>query len=125
MQKKYPVIDIIATGNNIKSIMQSRNITVKDIQQFLGLETPQSVYHWLNGRNMPTIDNLYALSELFQMPIDAIIIGNRKYTPDQNKCNIEIYENYNCRSDLYDRMRFYLLLYYFYISKNRTSKVIS
>ena len=125
MQKNYPVIDIIATGKNIKNIMQSRNITVKDIQQFLGLETPQSVYHWLNGRNMPTIDNLYALSELFQMTIDAIIIGNRKYTPEQNTCNIEIYENYNCRSDLYDRMRFYLLLYYFYISKNRTSKVIS
>ena len=125
MQKNYPVIDIIATGKNIKNIMQSRNITVKDIQQFLELETPQSVYHWLNGRNMPTIDNLYALSELFQMPIDTIIIGNRKYTPDQNKCNIETNENYNCRSDLYDRMRFYMLLYYFYISKNRTSKVIS
>lgn len=125
MQKNFPVIDIIATAKNIKNIMQSRNVTVKDIQQFLELETPQSVYHWMNGRNMPTIDNLYALSELFHMPIDAIIIGNRKYTPDQNKCNIEIYENYNCRSDLYDRMRFYLLLYYFYISKNRTSKVIS
>lgn len=27
---------------------------------------------------MPTIDNLYALSQLFQMPIDAIVRGNRR-----------------------------------------------
>lgn len=26
---------------------------------------------------MPTIDNLYALSELLQVPIDAIVRGNR------------------------------------------------
>lgn len=26
---------------------------------------------------MPTIDNLYALSELFQMPIDDLVCGNR------------------------------------------------
>ena len=26
----------------------------------------------------PTIDNLYALSQLFQLPIDAIMCGNRK-----------------------------------------------
>ncbi|MBE5924383.1 MAG: helix-turn-helix transcriptional regulator [Lachnospiraceae bacterium] len=122
MGKQYPVIDIDATAKNIKNIMYSRNITVKDIQRFLGLETPQSVYHWLNGRNMPTIDNLYALSELFQMPIDTIIIGNRKFNTDQNKSIIEVYENYICRGDLYDRMRFYLVLNYFYISKNRMSK---
>lgn len=27
---------------------------------------------------MPTIDNLYALSELFQIPIDEMVCGNRK-----------------------------------------------
>lgn len=32
---------------------------------------------WLNGLSMPTIDNLYALSELFQMPIDDLVCGNR------------------------------------------------
>ena len=37
----------------------------------------QSVYRWTDGVNMPTIDNLYALSELLQVPIDAIVRGNR------------------------------------------------
>lgn len=32
---------------------------------------------WTDGVNMPTIDNLYALSELLQVQIDAIVCGNR------------------------------------------------
>jgi hypothetical protein len=40
-------------------------LNVKDIQGFLELSTSQSIYHWFDGRNLPTIDNLYALSELF------------------------------------------------------------
>lgn len=79
MKKKYPVIDMARTGQNIKHIMQLKGLSVKDIQEFLELSTPQSIYHWFNGRNLPTIDNLYALSELFHLPVDALLIGNRKY----------------------------------------------
>lgn len=57
--------------------MQQRGLSVKDVQSFLELSTPQSIYHWFDGRNLPTVDNLYALSELFQIPMDAIIVGNR------------------------------------------------
>ena len=34
--------------------------------------------HWFEGRNLPTIDNLYALSALFHVPVDALICGNRE-----------------------------------------------
>lgn len=79
MKGTYPVIDIARTGQNIKRIMQVKGLTVKDIQEFLELSTPQSIYHWFDGRNLPTVDNLYALSELFHLPVDALLIGNRKY----------------------------------------------
>jgi transcriptional regulator with XRE-family HTH domain len=79
MQRKYPVIDMVRTGQNIKRIMQTRGLTVKEIQEFLKLSTPQSIYHWFDGRNLPTIDNLYALSELFHLPVDALLKGNRQY----------------------------------------------
>ena len=85
MKKRYPVIDIERTGQNIKHIMQMRGMTVKDIQLFLGLSTPQSIYHWLEGRNLPTLDNLYALSELFCLPIDELIKGNGKFEYRQIK----------------------------------------
>jgi transcriptional regulator with XRE-family HTH domain len=79
MEKKYPVIDMARTGQNLKRIMQARGMTVKDIQEFLELSTAQSIYHWFDGRNLPTIDNLYALSELFQLPMDHLLRGNRQY----------------------------------------------
>ncbi|MGN0425063.1 MAG: helix-turn-helix domain-containing protein [Acetatifactor sp.] len=79
MKRKYPVIDMERTGQNIKRIMIQHGFAVKDVQEFLRLNTPQSIYHWFDGRNLPTIDNLYALSELFHVPIDALLIGNRKY----------------------------------------------
>lgn len=75
----YPTIDMKATGMCIRRIMNQRKFTVKDVQKYLNLSSVQSIYHWLNGQSVPTVDNLYALSELFQLPVDAMIVGNRKY----------------------------------------------
>lgn len=74
----YPIIDKEKTGRRIRELMAARNISVRDVRDCLLLESVQSVYYWLNGRSIPTIDNLYALSELLQVPIDAMICGNRK-----------------------------------------------
>ena len=73
----FPIINKRETGINIRRIMDQHGATVKEVQEYLGLGSVQSVYHWLNGISMPTIDNLYALSDLFQTPIDAIVCGNR------------------------------------------------
>ena len=73
-----PVIDKKKTGIHLRRIMDERGLSVKDIQQYLGLGSVQSVYHWLNGLSMPTIDNLYALSDLFQIPVDDMLCGNRR-----------------------------------------------
>ena len=73
----FPIIDKRETGINLRRIMDRRGISVKDVQDYLGLGSEQSIYAWLNGRNMPSIDNLYALSELLQIPIDTIVRGNR------------------------------------------------
>ena len=73
----FPLIDKRETGVNLRRIMDMRGITPKDVQEYLGLSCVQSVYRWTDGVNLPTIDNLYALSELLQIPIDAIVRGNR------------------------------------------------
>jgi len=72
-----PLINKRETGINLRRIMDKCGLTAKEVQQYLGLGCVQSIYRWLDGVNMPTIDNLYALSELFQVPIDAIVCGNR------------------------------------------------
>ena len=73
----FPLINKRETGVNLRRIMDMRGITPKDVQEYLELGCVQSVYRWTDGVNMPTIDNLYALSELLQVPIDAIVRGNR------------------------------------------------
>ena len=82
MNTYYPVICAKKTGDRIKQIIQMRRITIKDMQKMLGLKTAQSVYHWLEGRSIPSVDNLYALSELLRVPMDSILRGNRRYRND-------------------------------------------
>lgn len=85
----FPVIDKRETGICLRRIMDEQGFTVKDVQEYLGLGSVQSVYHWLNGLSMPTVDNLYALSHLFQMPVDDMICGNRdKIYTDENQARI-------------------------------------
>ena len=83
----FPLINKRETGVNLRRIMDMHGITPKDVQEYLGLGCVQSVYRWIDWINMPTIDNLYALSQLFQVPIDAIVRGNR--TPIVQKVSIE------------------------------------
>ena len=80
----FPIIDKKKTGIQLRKIMDEHGFAVKDIQQYLGLSSVQSIYHWLNGISMPTVDNLYALSELFQMPVDDMLCGNRQFMRDES-----------------------------------------
>lgn len=80
---KRPVIDLQATGKQIKTLMDASGITVRDLQEIVGFYYPQAVYAWLNGRNLPTVDNLLILSELFGVTMDQIVI--RKYVEVEGK----------------------------------------
>ena len=44
--KKFPVIDMRATGTRIKEIRSSQNFTVQEISEYMGFENPQAVYKW-------------------------------------------------------------------------------
>lgn len=78
MNEKYPHIDAYRTGQNIKWIMRFKGFTVRDLQAYLSLSVPQTIYRWFEGRNLPSIDNLYALSGLFGVPMDALVAGDRE-----------------------------------------------
>lgn len=61
----FPTINKKETGVNLRRIMDMRGVKPKDIQEYLGFGCVQSVYRWLDGVSMPTVDNLYALSVLY------------------------------------------------------------
>lgn len=73
-QRIFPVIDPIATGKNIVRLRQERGLSVRDLQAYFGFEEPQAIYKWQWGKTMPSLDNLYALATLLEVPMDTIIV---------------------------------------------------
>ena len=71
--RPYPVIDPRATGENILLHRIEKGYTVLDVQRYLNLACPQSVYHWQAGRALPNIENFYALSVLFGTTVNELI----------------------------------------------------
>ena len=71
---RYPVIDLVATGNNIKRLRLERGLTVRDLQSYFGFEEPQAIYKWQKGQSLPTVDNLYALGSLLGVSMDDILV---------------------------------------------------
>ena len=70
----YPVISVYATGKKIKQIRRERAVTVADVCRFLGGISEQAVYKWEQGKSIPSTDNLYALSHLFQVHMEEMIV---------------------------------------------------
>jgi len=91
----YPIIDPERTGKQIKVYMLEKGISVRQIQEYLGLTSVQTVYHWLEGISMPNIDNLYALSQLFQVEVDELICGTKKRLSTEERKRLERLKRYN------------------------------
>ena len=70
---KIPVIDVPKTGTKINLLRKKANLSVKDIQEVFGFESPQAIYKWIHGRNLPTMDNLIILAEILNVTIDDIL----------------------------------------------------
>ena len=70
----FPVVNMKQTGQNITLLREQRGISVKQLQGMMGFATPQAIYKWQHGESLPTVDNLVALSAIFAVPIDAILI---------------------------------------------------
>ena len=71
---KVPVIDLRATGQNIKNLRVAAGISVRDLQAVLGFTNPQAIYKWQNGDCMPSIDNLVILAAVLGVTVDQILV---------------------------------------------------
>ena len=71
----FPEIDKDKTGERIRFLVELRGLSVKDVCRTLSLGCVQAVYKWLDGVNLPSLDNMYCLSILLQVPIDALVCG--------------------------------------------------
>ena len=74
----YPNIDLKATGNRIKQLRKERNLRVTDISDYMGFLEPQAVYKWQRGESLPSVDNLFALSRLFETSMEDILMEHEE-----------------------------------------------
>lgn len=65
---------MVKTGKNIVRLRKINGLTIKDIQDAMGFNTPQAIYKWMRGEAIPSVDNLVILSELFDTAIDEILV---------------------------------------------------
>ena len=69
----FPVINTVATGQNINRMRIEAGMTVRNMQDVFGFTTPQAIYKWIHGTAMPTIDNMVILAAMFGVTVDDII----------------------------------------------------
>lgn len=70
----YQPIDQIKTGMKLKKMLKAAGYSVKDIQKYLHLSCPQSIYRWFKGKILPSVDHLYALSRLLNVHMEDLLV---------------------------------------------------
>ena len=74
-------IDLRATGRAIKDKREAAGLTVQDVQNYFGFEYPQAVYKWQQGKSLPSVDNLLALSRLLRVPMEDLLVYEGQEVP--------------------------------------------
>ena len=62
------------TGKRIRRLLAECGITVRDVQEELELDSPQSVYKWLKGKALPSLDNLLVLGCMLDLPVEQLLV---------------------------------------------------
>lgn len=75
-------IDAVETGKRIQELRKRKGLRVVDISDFMGFYEPQAVYKWMRGDSLPTLQNMFQLSQLFETTIDDIIRCSEE--PEEN-----------------------------------------
>lgn len=101
MKDKKLNIDMKRTGLQIKAILLENGYSVKDIQDYLHLSCPQSIYRWFRGEALPSVDNLFRLSMLLKVHMEVFLVNGLR-SEEMSVC--EMGTPYKCRLQSYYEM---------------------
>ena len=66
-------IDTETVKENIRQFMKNEALTVADLKELLGFDSTQAIYRWRSGRGIPSIDSLFKMSSVFDIPMEDFI----------------------------------------------------
>ena len=70
----YQPIDQVKTGIKLKMMLKAAGYEVRDIQEYLHLSCPQSIYRWYKGKILPSVEHLCALSKLLNVHMEDLLV---------------------------------------------------
>lgn len=69
-----PYVNVSETGLKLKTLLKSKGMKVKDLQDVFGFANPQAIYNWMSGKTMPSVDNLVVLSVVLDTKLDDLLV---------------------------------------------------
>ena len=72
-ESPLPAIDMAETGKRIRRLRERAGLSVRELQQAMGLGSPQAVYKWERGETLPNLDNLVVLSRLLKASLEELL----------------------------------------------------
>ncbi len=80
--KPSSVIDAVATGKNIRMMLDKNDLTVLYLQDYIfNFGSSQAIYKWLRGASLPTIGHLAILAAVLGVSMDEIVVANTSAYP--------------------------------------------
>ncbi len=73
-QVGFPIIDMKGTGQWLRFLCKREKVTVAELQERLQIASNQAIYAWFNGKSLPSLDNMCALSRVLRMPMDDLLV---------------------------------------------------
>lgn len=63
-----------ATGLKLYRLIEQSDMTFAELAEHLELQSPRVIYDWVNGKKMPSLENLYNLAKLLNVNMEDILI---------------------------------------------------
>lgn len=102
--ERRPVINIEKNWINILKLMEKNGITKKDLSVLFRISV-QAVHQKFNPKSLPTLDQIVVLSQIFEKPVEEILVIERFEEDEEyediirkiheNKSRFPKYEIYN------------------------------
>lgn len=75
MTKNYITVNVELTGRRLYNAIIESGHTVRELQEMLQFACPQSIYRWIRGKTLPSLENLYRISKYLKIPMEELIIS--------------------------------------------------
>ena len=74
MKKPNVILDVELSGKKLHTAIKESGYSVRELQDLLYLRCPNPIYRWMHGNTLPSVDNLYRLSLILNMPMEDLLV---------------------------------------------------